>query len=419
MKNRYELIVVGGGFAGAAAAISAAKSGVDVLLIERYNCLGGAAAHGLVLPFMRYWTKLPGETEQTLLSGSVFLEIVTEMNQITGDRDNLRMLDEEVIKLVLNRMAQKYGAALLFNTTVTGAAVVDGTVASVTAMSRGVTMELFADHFIDATGDAELSTLAGCTSRVGRESDGLCQPMTLSFRMCGIETEKFFRNKAEINALYNAFQAKGLIRNPHEDIIGFKTYNDGVMHFNATRVVKRNPTDPFDVTQAELEAREQVYELHRFLQENVDGFQNARVLSTAMQIGIRESRKVEGEYTLTGADLKSFARFDDAIAVANYSIDIHSPDGAGTTLYRFGDGEWYEIPYRCLLPRRMNNLLVAGRCLSASHEAQASCRVMPYCAAMGQAAGTAVAVAKRTGTTVRTVDVAQVQEILRREGYRI
>ena len=231
--------------------------------------------------------------------------------------------------------------------------------------------------------------------------------------------EKFRKNRSRINPLYQEWKQKGWIKNPHEDVLIFETFHEGILHFNSTRIVKRNPTDPFDVTKAEIEAREQVFELCHFLKDNIEGFERARVLSTAIQIGIRESRKIDGEYTLTAADLKALSRFPDAVAAANYDMDIHNPEGSGTSHYFFGDGQWYEIPYRCLIPKHMDNLLVAGRCISSTHEAQASYRVMPYCAELGQAAGTAVAVAVRNHTDVRNVEIKQVQEILRKEGFVI
>jgi hypothetical protein len=157
--------------------------------------------------------------------------------------------------------------------------------------------------------------------------------------------------------------------------------------------------------------------MYQFLKENVDGLENSYVLSTAMQIGIRESRMIEGEYTLTVEDLKSLARFPDAIAVANYDIDIHNPEGTGTSHYYFGKGEWYEIPYRCLLPKDCENLLVAGRCISSDHEAQASYRIMPYCAELGQAAGAAVSVALQDKMPLRDIDIQKLQSILKKEGF--
>ena len=419
MRNKFDLIVVGGGFAGVAAAISAAKQNIDVLLIEKYNSLGGAAVNSLVMPFMPFWTHMTKKEEKVFLSGDIFLEIIAEMNKISGHKEISIGFDEEILKLVLNRMALKYGVNLLFNTTVTQAVVSNGKITSVKALGKSLPLELFADNFIDATGDAELSMLAGCSFKVGREKDELCQPMTLCFRMSGVDKKKFCQNQSKINPLYNQFKQKGLIKNPREDVLIFGNFNDGVLHFNSTRIVKRNPTDPFEVTKAEIEAREQVFELHNFLKENIEGFENSRVLSTALQIGIRESRKIDGEYTLTVEDLKNLARFDDAIAVANYDIDIHNPEGSGTSHYYFEDGQWYEIPYRCLIPKNMNNLLVAGRCISSTHEAQASYRIMPFCAELGQAAGTAVAVAVKNNTSVRNVDVGLVQKILRIQGFLI
>ncbi len=421
VQQHHTLIVVGGGFAGTVAALSAARHGVEVLLIERYNCLGGAACNGLVMPFMGYTTRdaVTGGTQY--LCGDIFLEIVRNMNLLHGD-DTERYryeLDEEFLKLVLGRMCRQYGVKLLFDTSVTAVEGEGGRIRALTAMSRGRTLQFSADYFIDATGDAELSVMAGCACRVGRESDGLCQPMTLCFRMSGVDMAKFAENRAKINPLYKAFKAEGRIRNPREDVLIFPNFNEGVLHFNTTRVVRRDPTDPFDVTEAELEAREQVFEMLDFLKANIEGFENARILSTALQIGIRESRKVVGDYTLTVEDLKALARFEDGIAVANYDIDIHSPTGGGTSHYYFGSGEWYEIPYRCLTPQGMDNLLVAGRCISSTHEAQASFRIMPFCSELGQAAGVAVAVASEAGVDTRRVDVTRVRAILREEGYPI
>ncbi len=416
MKRKFDLIVVGGGFAGVCAAMEAGRKGLQVLLIDRNNCLGGAAMNCLVNPFMNYWTKNPETGEKRLLAGDLFAEIVEELKKLGGLQENGRNFDEEKLKLVLNRMCLRCGVELLFNTNVTGVVTDGGHIVSVTAMSRGVHLELQADYFVDATGDAELSVLAGCHYHVGRE-DGLCQPMTLCFRMGGVDLETFREVRPTINPLYQKFQQEGRIQNPRENVLIFFTLHDGVLHFNTTRVVRHDPTDPWAVTRAELEAREQVFEMHSFLKENIPGFEESYVLSTALQIGIRESRMVEGEYTLTQEDLKSLARFDDAIAVGNYDIDIHNPEGSGTSHYYFGDGQWYEIPYRCLLPRGCENLLVAGRCISSTHEAQASYRIMPFCAELGQAAGAAVSLAMKAGLSLRKVDVKSLQNVLRQEGF--
>ena len=420
MKTKYDVIVVGGGFAGSFAAIEAARHGADVLLIEKYNCLGGAAAYALVSPFMGFRTRMPDGSLKNL-AGDLFLDVVNEAREISGASDSypITYFDEESMKITLVRRAMAAGVKLLFDTTVTAANVSDGRIVSVEAVCKAVKMEFFADTFIDASGDAELSALAGCECLVGRDEDGLCQPMTLCFRVGGVDKEKYLKIKPEINKIYKTWQQEGKIKNPRENVLCFNNCNDGVIHFNTTRVVRKNPTNPFELTEAEIEAREQVYEMMNFLRAEIDGFENARLLSTALHIGIRESRRVMGEYVLCEDDLVSLSRFDDAIAVSNYAIDIHNPNGTGTVFREFKDGEWYEIPYRCLVPKEMNNLLVAGRCISSTHEAQASYRIMPFCAEIGQASGCAAAVAKNSGKSVREVNVGEVRKILRAEGFVI
>ena len=416
MNKHFDLIVVGGGFAGVAAAMEAARHGRSVLLVDKYNCLGGTAVGGLVLPFMPYSTREEGNDRP--LTGDLFLEIVDGLDKLGGLGANRKCFDEEILKLVLQRMCLKYGVELLFNTTVTDVTVEDGCIKSLSAWGKSRRMTLTADAFIDATGDAELSVLAGASYQLGREEDNLCQPMTLSFRVGGVDLPRAREHRQLLNETYLKWQAEGKVTNPRETVLLFATCHDTVYHFNTTRVVKHDPTDPVEVTKAELQAREQVFEIMEILKE-IPGYEKAFLQSTALQIGIRESRMVEGLYKLTVEDLKGLARFEDAIAVANYDIDIHNPEGSGTSHYYFAPGDWYEIPYRCLVPKGFDNLLVAGRCISSTHEAQASYRIMPYCAELGQAAGAAVAVAQQNGTTLPKVDIKKVQEILRSEKYMI
>ena len=416
MNKHYDLIVVGGGFAGVAAAMEASRHGRKVLLVDKYNCLGGTAQGGLVLPFMPYSTREEGNDRP--LTGDLFLEIVDGLAELGGLGANRKCFDEEILKIVLQRMCLKYGVELLFNTTVTDVTVENGVIKSLSAWGKSRRMTLTADAFIDATGDAELSVLAGASYQLGREEDNLCQPMTLSFRVGGVDIPKAREHRQLLNETYLKWQAEGKITNPRENVLLFATCHDTVYHFNTTRVVKLDPTDPVQVTQAEIIAREQVFEMMALL-KTIPGYEKAFLQSTALQIGIRESRMVEGLYKLTVEDLKGLARFDDAIAVANYDIDIHNPEGSGTSHYYFKPGDWYEIPYRCLVPKGFTNLLVAGRCISSTHEAQASYRIMPYCAELGQAAGAAVAVAQQNGTDLPGVDIKKVQTILRSEKYMI
>lgn len=418
--KHYDIIVVGGGFAGAAAAIAAAREGKRVRLIEKYNCLGGAAAFDLVNPFMRYWDYAEGRSKKILLSCGLFTEIVERIEALGGFRGNTRQtFNEEILKLVLNRMAVESGVELLFGTTLVGAEREGNAIRSITVANVGGTYRMSADCYIDATGDANLSMLAGFDCRVGRESDGLCQPMTLCFRLGNVDHEKYLACKPEINPLYKKLRAEGKIQNPREDVLVFTTVLDGILHFNTTRVVKLDPTDAEDVTKAEIIAREQVFEMIAFLRENFEAFRDCVLLSTGMQIGARESRMVVGEYTLTQEDLLACTRFPDSIAVCNYDIDIHSPDGSGTSHYYFPDGQYYTIPYRTLVPKGAANLLVAGRCVSATHEAQASLRIMPTVATLGEAAGIAAAIACKSGCGVNDIDINQLRDTLRRVGAKI
>ena len=419
MKH-YDIIVVGGGFAGAAAAIAAAREGKRVRLIEKYNCLGGAAAFDLVNPFMRYWDYTEGRKEKVMLSCGLFTEMVDRLEAMGGFRTGSRQaFNEEILKLMLNRMAIEAGVELLFGTTLVGAEREGNAIRSITVTNVGGTYQMSADCYIDATGDANLSMLAGFDCRVGRESDGLCQPMTLCFRLGNVDHEKYLACKPEINPLYKKLRAEGKIQNPREDVLVFNTVLDGILHFNTTRVVKLDPTNAEDVTRAEITAREQVFEMIDFLRENFEAFRDCVLLSTGMQIGARESRMIVGEYTLTQEDLLACTRFPDSIAVCNYDIDIHSPDGSGTSHYYFPDGQYYTIPYRTLIPRGACNLLVAGRCVSATHEAQASLRIMPTCATLGEAAGVAASIAVTLKKDVREIDVDFLRHSLREKGARI
>jgi hypothetical protein len=207
-----------------------------------------------------------------------------------------------------------------------------------------------------------------------------------------------------------------MIKNIREDVLIFDTLTDGVLHFNSTRVVKKNPTDAFVVTAAEIDAREQAFELHEFLKRHFGAFRNSKIIMTAPQIGVRESRMVDGEYMLTERDLKDCVKFDDAVAAGNYDIDIHNPEGSGTSHYYFPDGAFYTIPYRSLLPKGVDNLLVAGRCVSATHEAQASIRIMPIVCCMGEAAGVAAAVAGASRVPAPRADIGKIQDILLKNG---
>ena len=411
--RKYELVVVGGGFAGVAAAIAAARAGVDVLLVDKSNCLGGAAVTCLVSPFMPYSTVIDGERVD--LSAGIFTEIIRRMEErhaMEGDRHFL----EEELKFVLNDMVLEAGVRLLFHAYIFKAEKQEGRVTSISVATKSGEVKIEADYFIDATGDAQLAYLAGCPTTLGREPDHLCQPMTLCFRVGNVDRERFFASRPRWERIHAEKLASGQLINPRENILVFHTPIPNVLHFNTTRVVKKNPTCPEDVTEAEVLARQQVQEVYDLLKEHADGLENSYLMMTAAEIGVRESRMIVGDYVLTEDECKNCTRFEDAIAASNYEIDIHNPEGTGTSHYFFKPGEYYTIPYRCLIPREATNLLVAGRCISSDHGAQASYRIMPNVCTLGEAAGSAMGLAVKQGKQVRDIDVGELQAELKRNG---
>ena len=410
----WDLIVVGGGLTGVAAAVSARRMGMEkVLVIEKAGFLGGAPGTCLINPFMPYYTTV--DSQRVDLSQGFFSELRQLLADLGGYEPGPETIHEEYLKIALDRLTRREGVQALFHAMLCGVEKEGETLAAVQAATKAGVLTFRARYFIDCTGDADLAVLAGCPYHLGRP-DGLCQPMTLCFRIGNVDIPVYLRNRALMQQKYKEAQAAGRIKNPRENVLIFGTLVDGMLHFNTTRIVKHDPTDPFDVTEAEMLAREQMLEMYDFLRTEVPGFEHSQLLYSAGEIGARESRMIDGEYTLTQEDLVNCVKFEDAIAAGNYDIDIHNPEGSGTSHYYFPAGTWYTIPYRCLQPRNAENLLVAGRCISSTHEAQASYRIMPIVTTLGQAAGTAAAIAARQNIGVKRIDTAELQRALKAHG---
>lgn len=407
--KKYDLAVIGGGFTGVAAALSAARAGAKVIIIEKFNSLGGAAVTCLVNPFMPYWTDIDGKRVE--LSAGIFMEIHRRLEERASMRGESFL--EEELKFILNEMVEEANIDILFHSYIFKAQKTDERVESVSVATIAGELQIKADYFIDATGDAQLAFLAGCPTKLGRTQDNLCQPMTLCFRLGNVDVERFFESRERLKAAHAQSLAAGELINPRENILVFKTPVHNVLHFNTTRVVKKNPTSPEDVTQAEVLARKQVYEIYDFMKKYADGLENSFLMMTAAQIGVRESRMILGDYVLTELDCRNCVKFEDAIAACNYDIDIHNPEGTGTSHYYFGSGEYYTIPYRSLIPKGVSNMLVAGRCISSDHGAQASYRIMPVVCCLGEAAGSAIALAAKNNLTVREINIKELQSTLK------
>lgn len=410
-NQTYDLIVVGGGLAGTMAAISAAREGSKVLLIEKYGFLGGMATSALVNPFMSYHERGDKNSERKIANGGLFTEMLNKLGEIGGvNSDYARDFNEQLMKIALDRMIKEYSVDVLFHALLSKVQTEDRMIKSITVSTISGDIELRAKAFIDATGNADLSAFANCDFKLGREEDGLCQPMTTCFRIGHVDWDKF--DRTSITKLYNEYQKQGKIKNIRENILVFRYPVDDIMHLNTTRVVKLDPTNVFDLTKAEIDAREQVFEMYEFLKENASGMENCVLLEIASEIGVRESRRIVGYYELNEDDLLSTVKFDDSIARGTYSIDIHNPSGTGTVIKTIPNHDYYTIPYRSIVPTAIDNLLVAGRPISSTHEAHSSFRIMPITTCIGESAGIAASIAIKENCKMIDINIKKVQERL-------
>jgi len=391
-----DVVVAGGGPAGLCAAVAAARAGARTVLIERYGFLGGMATAGLVNPFMNF--HVSGEP---IIRG-VFEQWIEGMRRRGGYADRTshgrNVFDAEAAKASAMELVLEAGVELVLHGFVDNV-LLDGAGSRIehVVVAGKSRLAVAGKVFIDCTGDADLAALAGAPFEVGREQDGAVQPMTLSFRMRGVDWSRLpargdKQGYEALNALFTEAKRRGVIDCPRHNMLFFRCIADDEIHLNQTRILGRSATDTLELTAAEIEARKQVEQLVAWLRAEVPAFKNATLSMTAAQIGIRESRRVLGQYVLTGEDVLACRKFADGICRANYDIDIHNPKGEGTVIKRLPADDWYEIPYRSLVPQKIENLLIAGRPVSADHVAHSSLRVMPIAAGLGEAAGTAAAI---------------------------
>jgi len=437
-----DVLVIGGGPAGLGAAIGAAKSGASALLVERYGFLGGNATASLVGPFM---TSYSADGATQLIRG-VFDELVRRMEAMGGaihpskvpaavaksaymkhGHTGVTPFDPEAMKLVSAEMCLDYGVELLLHTVFIDPLMDGATVRGAIIHNKGGLQAVRARTTIDCSADADVAARAGVPFHVGRQSDGLTQPMTMFFRVGnvnGAQVAAYFTEHPEEIAQRMAFsscikaaQANGDYTIPRERLSLYESPQEGVWRVNVSRIQGTDGTNADDLTRAEIIGRRQVMEILAFLRTYVPGFANCTLIDTAAQVGVRETRRIVGAYTLTQEDLISGRDFPDTIAYCAYPMDIHSPTDSGGGISNRGEtANAYQIPYRCLVPQGVEQLLVAGRCVSATHEALGAIRVMPPSFAMGEATGTAAALAIAEGISPRDVPVAWVQETLVKHG---
>lgn len=431
-----DVVVVGGGTTGPIAAIAAARRGKKVVLIERFGSLGGILTLGLN-------TKPSGA-----LIGGIPLEIWNLARSAGGAGDDYMATtktggvkiasptDPEIMKMLLTRLCVEAGVQILFETFVSAPYVENGAVTGVIIESKSGRQFVGAQVLIDCSADADMAAKANAPFVMGAgNAEQTMQPVSMYFIMKNVDLKQladWARSCEDVparaipadeeglayglwltgfNGMLRRFQEETGVK-LQRDNITLKTA-DGQMYVNATRVLGVNVFNPPEFTAAILECYRQIEGVARFLKERVPGFEAARLGQVSPILGVRETRHILGEYTLTGADSRGETRFDDTIAADVSALDIHDPKGGDVD---FQSMPPYEIPYRCLLPRGVEQILVAGRCISADHEAHARSRNMPACMATGQAAGVAAAIAVEEGVRVRDVPVKKVQAALRELG---
>lgn len=444
-----DVLIVGGGPAGLGAAIGAANCHVDTILVERYGFLGGNATAALVMPLMSFYTPksrsekegdvtlLPtdqGKGASPVLAGTVRLLIERLVKAGGAISPSFKTgytvpFDPEIFKMVALEMLDEAGVNFLFHSFASDVIVKNQEITSVIFETKSGPIVINAKKVIDCTGDGDIAALSGVPFSIGREEDRLVQPMTLMFRMGDFNKNEFDNYVKEhpdqwkgvhgLGDLIQQASVKGELNLPREDMLFFATPHENEVSVNSTRVIRVLGTDVWDLSYAEYQSRLQMKAIVAFLRKYVPGFNKSYAIQSGVHIGVRETRRIHGEYELTTEDILNAKKFSDVIARSTYPVDIHNPEGIGTILKRVPDGDYYDIPLRCLLPQKMDNLIVAGRCISGTHEAHSSYRVMPVSMATGQAAGVAAALSLKEQKSLKMIGPISVQEELKRQGALI
>ncbi len=418
MKYKYDIVVAGAGPAGIAAALEASRSGSKVALIERYGIVGGNLTSGYVGPVL-------GDVCRGTIADEIKKRVCPE---------NSDCPDFEKAKYELASMLYEENVDVFLQTLVTGAKVNDGVIEYIEAFGKSGKMLFEANIFIDATGDGDLAVACGCDYKTGRESDSLVQPVSIMFTITGIDPAQklLCRHEEDYTVLSDGREYLDLCHRSSKNgtlpenvniVRLYATGNPTERMVNATQRNRVNPLDPKELFASEVDVRGQIMQITRFLRSEVPGFENISVKSSASTMGVRESRRIIGDYVLNAEDLMSGRKFPDAIVHnALFSLDIHNPDGAGQSVSEVACPPMpkpYDIPYPAIIPLGAENMLLAGRCISGTHEAMSSYRVMTIAMAIGQAAGTAASLAAERSIRPRMLDAKLIREHLIARGVEL
>ena len=442
--GNYDVAVVGAGVTGIVASVAAAQTGARTCLIESSSNLGGLITGGRL-------TKPTG-----VIQPGVYDDLVHRAAKYGGADPSIRVtnwgsysgvFDAEVMQRVIIEALDEAGVDIVLNGQAIDVLSHDASVRGVQLQAKSGTALVRATNTVDTSGDGDVAALAGAEFMFGRPSDGLTQPMTSYLRIINVDMPKLIKycaahpedmidlvlpddlegsTNGSRGVIMNDFFARGFVDTikraraagfdwtlPKRHITLKTGMLEGEININATRV-HGNALDPIERSNATVEVRRQAYCVLDLMKEYVPGFENSLLLEVSSVLGIRETRRILGDYVITEADARGAARFPDAIGLCTDPIDIHEPGGEGGTMDSVGEG--YGMPYRSLLPKGLENILVAGRCISVDSTAYGSTRNTPACALTGQAAGTAAALAAAAGVTPRELPIEQLQQALERIG---
>jgi hypothetical protein len=446
VSHQADVVILGGGVAGLAAALAAAETGGSVLLIERGNCLGGTATAGMMTLFYTPYRCAHGVPKR------IFDRLIAAGGAFPGE---VISFDHEIFKIVAFEMAAEKNVELLLHTICADVIMEGDTVRGLVIENKGERSAVLGKVLIDASGDADIAARAGAALMKGRDTDNKMRPMTLLFRLGGIDVEALLD--------YVTLHPGEFSKDPNQMMLDTKGKNVRIFGFfglveeakrrgylypdchyfrieavmadrgtglvNTIRIYNVDGANPGDVTRAEIEGRRQQRLLLDFAQKFLPGFQHSYILDSASHVGVRETRRVRGGYVLTEQDIIDKVSFEDSIGIdsnrQNPKGPRHSPDGKEGSIEDIESRELvaslytYEIPYRCLVPERIDGLVVGGRAISANHEADGYTRNQPACMVTGQAAGVAASLAVRSGKMPRDLDASDIQTALRQLGAKI
>lgn len=431
----FDVLVVGGGAAGVAAAVTAARKGAKVALVERYGFCGGAAVAGLSGTVCGLYEASddPAAPPRKVASGFVdeFLSLLESRGGVTPPvrygKTFTRVHDPLVWREAADFVLEEAGVTLFLHSLVIDAlADEDGRIGGALAWTKEGRLELGAKITVDASGDADVAALAGLPTFMGQ--DGQVQNPTMIFRLMGVDVERFLAHFGadsilgdDVSRMIRSLHNSREYDLPRAKVFLFPTPRPGELLCNATRVLGRdgrelNPLKAADLTEAELQGRRQVREYARFFRDRLPGCENAFVNDTGVQVGVRQTRQVRGTALLRNEDIVAARKWPSAVVRSAWPIELHC--GEKPRLVWLTD-DTYEIPYECFVPAEGEGILVAGRCLSAEHEAMASARVTAQCFGYGQAVGTAAAIAALDGVAPRAIDGRSLRERLIGDGVAL